>query len=254
MCGNKTNFFIDSKRFNLSSLNEKNDTHKLYDSKRIKKTSKGVPTKALLINETSNSTSFRSLFTDYLKSLVLFIRDELQMREIQLEKVGYVLSLEKTMMKDLHMASKDDLMELFKESTGISRDITVINQGEKLVWDELQKVLFEKPLYYVHAHMSTNYIYLKLHQVVDITDSNNGIKKNASVFLKDKLVDIVDSYKLISELLWRHIQSLDEKQRKNYIYCHERNIDNIDDLSKFSEAVTRYLKEKVNVFMMRQMC
>jgi hypothetical protein len=61
------------------------------------------------------------------------------------------------------------------------KKITVVDQGKKNAWNSLQKSTITPPSYYVHAHMIDDYTYLKLHQIVNITESNNGVRESASI-------------------------------------------------------------------------
>jgi hypothetical protein len=48
--------------------------------------------------------------------------------------------------------------------------------------------------YYAHAHMADDYIYIKLHQILDVTNSNNGIPASAIPFINDSNVMMRSTY------------------------------------------------------------
>jgi hypothetical protein len=137
-----------------------------------------------------------------------------------------------------------DVIRHFKDNP---QKITVVDQGERKAWNSLLKNQLKPPSYYVHAHMVDDYIYLKLHQIVDITEPNSGVSESASIFIKDAYLVVKDTYKQVGELLWCHIQSLGENERKEFVYSDDTySIDYASDYVIFREKLGELIKYKVN--------
>jgi hypothetical protein len=156
-------------------------------------------------------------------------------------------------MNALDMKSRLDLLEFIRENEILGfkfkpRKITVVDQGEREAWNSLQKSQLKPPSYYVHAHMTDDYIYLKLHQIVDITASNTGVPKSGSISIKDTYLVIKDTYQQVGELLWCHIQSLGDKEKRNFVYSDDTySIDYPSDYAIFKEKIGKFIKNKVKI-------
>lgn len=171
---------------------------------------------------------------------------ELTCEEIQPERVGYVLCVEKPIMDTMLIDSRDHLLQLIKEEGIVDfrshqRKLIVVDQGEKMLWDHmLQKNQLKSLSYYVHAHFLENHIYLKLNQVVDTTEFNDEIRQSSTIFITDKLIAIRNMYEQISQALWDHIQVFAEKKPNNS--THMKGNSN-PDFRKFSEEIIKFFKE-----------
>jgi hypothetical protein len=122
--------------------------------------------------------------------------------------------------------SRHGLLEFVRESDilgfkGKPSKITVVDQGERKIWSSLQKSQLKPPFCYFHVHMTDDYMFLKLHQIVDITSSNNGIQESAILFIKDSKIIMKNTYYQVCESIWCHLQSLDDKERKEFIYSDD---------------------------------
>jgi hypothetical protein len=204
-------------------------------------------------HRSSNAQRKKELFATYLKQLLGEIHNKLKTSENQQEGVVYVLCVEKLIMNTMHMKSRRELLEFVRESEMLDfkanpKQITVVDQGERVVWNSLQKYTMKPPSYYVHAHMTENYIYLKLHQVVDITESNdNNLRKSSRIFIKDAHVTMEDTCQQVSGTIWNYIQSLNNKERRAFILSSGdvRSIDFANHYEIFKEQLTEFIKTKV---------
>jgi hypothetical protein len=151
------------------------------------------------------------------------------------------------------MESRVDLLNFIRENEILGfkskpKKITVVDQGERTIWNSLQKIQLKPPSYYVHAHMTDSYISLKLHQIVDITASNNGVSELATIFIEDAYLAMKDTFQQVGELIWCHIQSLDEKEREEFAYPNgDCPIDYASDNAKFQEGIQEFIKNKVTL-------
>lgn len=93
----------------------------------------------------------------------------------------------------------------------------MVDQGESAVWKMTENNKIKPGSYYLHAYMSDTHIYFKLKEVVDITDSNDGVPESSDIYIKDKLLHINSLYEQVAKILWNHIQSLDEVEREAFV-------------------------------------
>jgi hypothetical protein len=180
-----------------------------------------------------NSISFKKMLIDKLSyaqrktdTFLAYLKNLLNENNGKINGAYFVLCLEKSIMNTLYLKSRLDLLEFLQENDKLGfidspRRTAVVYQGERKVWNTLQKSALMLPSYYAHAHMTDDYIYLKLHQIVDITASNNGISKSTSIFIKDAFLVTKNTYQQVSELICCHIQLLDDNEKQNFIYSDD---------------------------------
>jgi hypothetical protein len=221
---------------------------------KIKKTLNKLSIKDRLIDKSYDDQHKKDVFIAYLKEFLERISGKLE----DMEGVVFGLCLEKPIISALNMKSRLDLLEFVRESEMLGfkdtpRRITVVDQGERKAWNSLQKNQLKPLSCYVHAHMADDYIYLKLHQIVDITESNNGIPDSASIFIKDAYLVIKDTYEQVGELIWCHIQSLDDKEKREFIYSNANySIDYARDYATFKKKIGEFIKNKVKTQIIKR--
>lgn len=129
-------------------------------------------------------------------------------------------------METFYLQSRDELSDTIKENnivdfTNNSRKLIVVDQGERVVWKMTEINTLKPKSYYVHANMSDTCIYFKLKEVVDTTESDEGIPESAAIYVKDKLLTIESNYEQVADALWGHIHSLEETERETFISKYE---------------------------------
>lgn len=152
------------------------------------------------------------------------------------------------MLMDLEIPSRFDLLNLItNEEDGINtkKNTVVVDQGDNLVWDILHsnkdnsKLSLPLRSYYVHAHLTDDHIYMKLNQVVAASEEG----KLSTVLIKDKYIPIRNIYRQISEAMWLHIQSLDEKEKRAF-FDHNNDTE-VNNYELFDDLLEIFIKEKV---------
>lgn len=189
------------------------------------------------------------LFASYLGELFHYTNLELGRQTIKSTNVGCVLCLNKLITNSLRITSRDNLLQFIKSNQLIGREIgnlqrmVIVNQGEKLLWDNmLQRYPLAPMSYFVHTHISEDHIYLKLRQVVNTLESSDQEQELSSICIKDKLITMQNIYEQVSVSLWKRIQSLDKKSRKALT---DSQHDKSEDFKKFSTKFIDYFKTKV---------
>lgn len=135
----------------------------------------------------------QSLFIADLNRIVTAVNTQLADRDLELESTGYILCMDKSITASLQIGSRAEVLELIKKNEVVDfskhpRKLIVVDQGEKFVWEAVQKKNspVKNSSYFVHAHVETksNSIYLKLHKAVHIGDG----AELSIVLLDDKLI------------------------------------------------------------------
>lgn len=121
---------------------------------------------------------------------MLFADISLKLKQIKvdLQKVGYVICMDKLLMEAFYISSKDELLDLIEESDLIGfmnspRKLILVDQGEMEVTRVVNNSELNPMSYFVHAHMSDSHIHLKLKDVVDTTGSNEGVPESSIIFI-----------------------------------------------------------------------
>lgn len=169
-----------------------------------------------------------SYLIKYFRGLVNDVNLKLIEKKIDLEKVGYVLCMDKLLMGTFYISSRTKLLKLMKENNIVNfsenpRKMIIVDQGEKIAWNMVRKNYPEPSSYYVQANVSDNHIYLKLSQVIDTTASNGGIPETSTIYIKDTMITIENAYEQVAEILWNHIHSLDDSELKAFLPGHRNN-------------------------------
>lgn len=201
-----------------------------------------------MVDRSLKTKSIRQYFADYIRKLVSFVELQLKDRNSPFVDIGYVLCFKKQITDNLLMETKFDLSEFIKKNTSFilgnhSKNMIVVDPGEKQVHTMLHRSHLKPPSFYVHADIEDSYIYLKLHQIVDVTHANGGIAQQSSVFIKDRKILITKIQDQVCEKLWTHIHSLDSKVE----YCNNSLMEYSVDFESFKKALTLYIKEKVKL-------
>lgn len=203
------------------------------------------------VDRSKQIVSLRSRFAKSLKELISSINSSIDKKNISLEKVGYVFCLEEKIMNALNIDSKTDLLRFVKESNLVDfqshpRRMIIVDQGDKEVWDMMQRNQLESTSFYVQSHISDECIYLKLYQVVDVTDTNGNILEQSTVFVKEKVLVTKNLYEQVSVMLWRHLQSLQPTNKRLIINpCDEDLPDYLGNYEQFEENLIFFLKNQV---------
>lgn len=193
-------------------------------------------------------TQLHAYLITYYRALINEINLRIMDKNINLDKVGYVLSMEKLLMEAFYIPSTSRFADIIKESdligfTNNLQKILVMDQGEMVASRMVEKSInLDPPSYYVHAHISDNQIHLKLKDIVDTTDSNGGVPESSIVYIKDKLITIYCVYEQVAEVLWDHIQSLDETEREVFLTKHENDI---SLYPIYKSRLIKFIKEEV---------
>lgn len=190
----------------------------------------------------------RTEFTSYLKDFIDLTNDHLEMKKIPLEDVSYVLCLEANIEDSLCIETRDELADLIKESAILKpkQKMAIKSQGEKIVWRSLQKDPLMPPCYFVHTHLTDDYIVVKVHQVVDTTEVNGEFNDPSTIHITAKVIAMKDIYEQVGELLWNHIHSLDKEQKSLFVQSKNNLLeDRIEQYKLFSQKMTEFVKEKV---------
>lgn len=186
----------------------------------------------------------------YLKTLFEDINGHLERRGIPLGSVGYALCLRKSIMHVIQVKSRIELLKLIRESNTLNfgnnpRKITVVDEGDEIVWNKLQTNTLRPSSYYVHAHIMNSYIYLKLHQIVDITNDNDKAPESSTLFIKDKYVNIQNIFRQLSDMLWSHIQSLDDMEKQQYVSFIGNSSFESKNYENFTKKFIEFIKNEV---------
>lgn len=200
------------------------------------------------INRLWKPARLRSWIINHIKKAIDEINSNLQNRSaIDLDTVGYVVCVDKLLMETFYIQSRNELLQLIKESyitdlTANPLNLIIMDQGEKEVLKMIQNSTLEPPSYYVHAHLSDEHIYLKLKQVVDISEHNG--EESSVVYIKDKLITIDNLYEQVSEGLWNYIQLLDDEEKVTIISTDKfGNVEHLHNL--FKQKMKRFIGEEV---------
>jgi hypothetical protein len=107
----------------------------------IKKTLRVSNRTARIIDMSPHEKQKKASFITYVQNLLDKIKNKLE----SLESAAFVLCIEKSIMNTLHMNSRLDFLEFIRESGIVGfkdnlRKFTVVYQGEKKIWNILQKV------------------------------------------------------------------------------------------------------------------
>lgn len=187
---------------------------------------------------------------EYFQQLVEHVNLRLQSTNISLDQIGYALCLDKSIMYSLDLETKGALLDFVKDSYAVNfegnpRKLIVVEQGERKVWELLQKTNLKPPSYYIHSHITDEYILMKLHQVVDTTESNCGLNTSSQLFIEDRVITMKNVYERISEILWNYIHKFNGEGEESF-FCGNKSIDFVNDFTIFKKRMVQFLKEKVN--------
>lgn len=200
-----------------------------------------------VVDRTLQTENIQLYFAKYIKELVNLVDSHLKDKDIQLENVGYVVTVEKLISNNFLMESRIDLSKFIKKNTRLN--IIVVDQGEKEVHCMLQRTQLKPPSFYVHANIEDSYIFMKLHQVVDTTSANGGIAQQSTVVIKDKKILVTHVQEQVCQKMWNHIHSLDEIEKEEFIrpQVTGSSMGALNDFENFKEALTFLIKEKVEI-------
>lgn len=195
------------------------------------------------INIPAVEENTRDHFLTYLKKLVDLVVIELEILQVDIDQVGYVFCLENPIMKNLFVGSREEILEfvtknyLVPSNNSLFKNIALVDQGEELVWKMLQSAKLEHYSYYMHAHIADDYIYLKLHQVIEADMSKKG---PSTLLIREKALQMNNVYREVAELIFSYTQ---EEERKN---CGSKcSLQCIADFRLFEEKLTHFIKEEV---------
>lgn len=189
----------------------------------------------------------------YLKILVCQSKNYYltKIKKIDLASFRYVLSIEKRLMVELGIESRIKLLDLIIENKVVNfndnpRKMIIVDCGDKLASELLVESQIKPRDYYVHTHITNDSMYLKLKQVVDVTEYNGGTPSTSDIIIKDKFVTMENTFEQVCETLWITINSLDEKDREAFWINKFGDLPNyVNDYEIFKKQVTTILKEDV---------
>lgn len=201
-------------------------------------------------NRSLKLTLLQSYLITYLQTLIHAINNTLKtVKNIDLDRVSYVLCMEKCLMSAFYIPSRNELLDIIKENSIVdftrnSRKMIIVDQGERIAWRMVENSK-PKPLsYYVHAHVSDSHIYLKLKEVVDTTGSNGGIPDSSSIHIQDKLITMESVYNQVIDVMWSHIQEIDELESRQFLPNHNNSV---ELYSAFKVRLKQFIMEEVNL-------
>lgn len=173
-------------------------------------------------------------------------------KSIPLEQVGYVFSLERSIMDYTRLNTGDELLKLIKEAdvrftSSNHKNVIVVDEGEKLAWCLTLKAPMKPMSFYVHTHMSNEHVYLKLHQIINTAESSSELKDYSTIFIAAKRVDFRNTIEQVCETLWTHIQLIEDKHKKSLTCSYkDQMMDSAIDFRTFKEKLSKFIKEEVS--------
>jgi hypothetical protein len=98
-----------------------------------------------------------------------------------------------------------------------SRRLVVVDQGNA----ELSNLIarsdnLKPPFYFVHVHLTDDFVYLKLYQTSDLQKFNIRLVDPSTVFVVDKFVPITSTFDQACELLWEYVHSGEAQEKMKY--------------------------------------
>lgn len=200
-----------------------------------------------------NDSDKRKIFSIYLEKLVSRCNHYLvkSNKNIDMEEVRYVIIMEKKLMTNLCIDSRDELLQLIKENRLVDfeanpRKMVIVDQDEKLAWDMIESSQIPPESYYVHAHIAHDCIYLKLKQMIDVTVCNGEAPSASAVLIKDKFLIKQSVSNQVCETFWSYIDSLNKEERQTLLNnecddfpCY------VNDYKIFKEQFAQIIKENV---------
>ncbi|KAI8056478.1 hypothetical protein BDF21DRAFT_430903 [Thamnidium elegans] len=151
---------------------------------------------------------FLVMYLSYINRVILnSIPDHLRFENTD-AKVGYVVSIEKTLLNNL-IGTKENAKELVFASGMMgddnrSKKLKIITQGEELVSLIQQALKLELSLksYFVLAQLHEEHIQLTLNQVVEISDQG---EEASTIILQDEIIPIRNIYDSLFRYTWNNI-------------------------------------------------
>lgn len=198
----------------------------------------------------STAMYIKSCYTIYLKKLISRTNTKLESRNIQLHNVGYVLCIDKIIMNQLQIKSRAEMYDLIKESGAIAFDssflkLVVMENTDKIAWNLFRQSNLKALSYCLCAHISDDYIYFKVYQILDATNDDKNYPTTALVH--DQFIATKNTYHEASENLWFYLQDLSYEERKSLLVTTHLDDDNFPcHFQLFVSKLTEYLKEQVN--------
>lgn len=201
-----------------------------------------------LVNRPSKMKASQLNFIIFMKKLIELIQRSLEQHHIEEVSVGYVLCLEKSIMDNICFETRDDLLECIKinkliDFTENPRKLVVVNQGDDIIYNRIQSNFLYPLSYYVYSDMKDDYMYLKLSQVVNSSESNYSAEELETIDISDKVVQLENIYDQLKWALWTHIVSLDEVEKRQFVSSVDKGF--IQDISIYTAIDRNNIKSMI---------